>query len=94
MEPFNNVYPSERFTNFGGREGPAQDIWKRFSFSNFLKTVALISTNWFDMRRDSSALEYEFTATLRVTTWKKSIDVCITFVRKVGLTERRSTIVG
>jgi hypothetical protein len=55
--------------------------------------VALISTNWFDMRRDSRALEYEFTATLRVTTWKKSIDVWITFVRKGGLTERRSTIV-
>ena len=47
----------------------AQVIWKRFSFSNFLKTVDLISTNWFDMRRVRRALEYELTATLRVMTW-------------------------
>lgn len=31
--------------------------WKRLSFSNFLKTVDLISTNWLDIRRVNSALE-------------------------------------
>ena len=70
----------------------AQDIWKRFSFSNFLKTVALISTNWFDIRRERRALEYEFTATLRVTTWKKSIDVWITWINWVNV--GGNTIVG
>ena len=35
----------------------AQVSWKRFSFSNLLKTVDLISTNWLDMRRVSRALE-------------------------------------
>ena len=35
----------------------AQVSWKRFSFSNFLKTVDLISTNWLDMRRVRRALE-------------------------------------
>lgn len=31
--------------------------WKRLSFSNFLKTVDLISTNWFDIRSVRRALE-------------------------------------
>ena len=35
----------------------AQVIWKRFSFSIFLKTVDLISTNWLDMRSVRRALE-------------------------------------
>ena len=35
----------------------AQVSWKRFSFSNLLKTVDLISTNWLDMRRVRRALE-------------------------------------
>ena len=35
----------------------AQVSWKRFSFSNFLKTVDLISTNWLDIRRVRRALE-------------------------------------
>lgn len=43
--------------------------WKRFSFSKRLKTLPLISTNWFEMRSVSSALEYELTATLSVVTW-------------------------
>lgn len=41
--------------------------WKRFSFSNFLKTLPLISTNWFERRSVRSAFEYELMATLRVT---------------------------
>lgn len=47
----------------------AQVSWKVFSFSKRLKTLLLISTNWFEMSRVSSALEYELTATLRVVTW-------------------------
>ena len=43
--------------------------WKRLSFSNFLKTVDLISTNWFERSKVMSAFEYEFTATLSVMTW-------------------------
>lgn len=31
--------------------------WKRLSFSIFLKTVDLISTNWLDIRRVRRALE-------------------------------------
>lgn len=47
----------------------AQVNWNKFSFSNFLNTVDLISTNWFDMSKVKRALEYELTATLRVMTW-------------------------
>src|SRR5690242_400676 len=47
----------------------AHVIWKRDSFSNFLNTVPLISTNWLDMSSVRSAFEYELTATLSVTTW-------------------------
>ena len=43
--------------------------WNKFSFSNFLKTVDLISTNWLDIRSVSRAFEYELTATFRVMTW-------------------------
>lgn len=31
--------------------------WKRFSFSNFLNTVDLISTNWLDISNVNSAFE-------------------------------------
>ena len=47
----------------------AQVIWNRFSFSNLLNTVPLISTNWLDRRSVRRALEYELTATLSVMTW-------------------------
>jgi hypothetical protein len=52
-----------------GKSVPAQVSWKRFSFSNFLKTLPLISTNWFERRRVRRAFEYELIATLRVTSW-------------------------
>src|SRR5262245_32145019 len=35
--------------------GPAQVIWNRLSFSNFLNTLPLISTNWLETRRVSKA---------------------------------------
>lgn len=47
----------------------AQVSWNKFSFSIFLKTLPLISTNWFDIRSESSAFEYELTATFSVMTW-------------------------
>ena len=47
----------------------AQVSWKRFSFSNFLNTVDLISTNWFDSNSVINAFEYELTATFKVITW-------------------------
>ena len=43
--------------------------WNVFSFSLRLKTLLLTSTNWFDMRSERSALEYELTATLSAMTW-------------------------
>ena len=48
-----------------GENSPAQVIWNRLSFSNFLKTLPLISTNWFDMRSERRALSYELIATFR-----------------------------
>ena len=47
----------------------AQSSWNRFSFSNFLNTVVLISTNCTDSSSVSRAFEYELTATLSVITW-------------------------
>lgn len=57
---------------------PLQLNWKRFSFSNFLKTLPLISTNWLLMRRVRRAFEYEFTATFKVTIWKNNTRVWAT----------------
>ena len=48
---------------------PAHVIWKRLSFSNFLNTLPLISTNWFDTSSVSNAWSYELTATLRQIIW-------------------------
>ena len=63
--------PSSYFEEGGerGSHAPAHVNWKRFSFSNFLKTDPLISTNWFDRSSVKSAFEYELTATLSVMSW-------------------------
>jgi len=46
---------------------PLQVIWKTFSFSNFLNTLPLSSTNWLDINNVISALLLLWTATFNVT---------------------------
>ena len=57
---------------------PAQVIWNKLSFSNFLNTLPFISTNWLDMRRDRSVLSYEFMATFKHIIWYTITNACVT----------------
>lgn len=48
---------------------PAQVIWNKLSFSNFLKTLPFISTNWLETRRVRSEWSKELIATFKDISW-------------------------